>query len=58
MLDEIPQWLVEWQRESTAVEHRLGTLDDVVQTVAFSAEERSRWVSGQCVSASGGFLMW
>ncbi|KAJ9317145.1 hypothetical protein DTO271D3_2435 [Paecilomyces variotii] len=38
MLDEIPQWLVEWQRESTAVEHRLGTLDDVVQIVAFLAE--------------------
>lgn len=38
MLDEIPQWLVEWQRESTLVEHRLGTLDDVVQIVAFLAE--------------------
>ncbi|KAJ9293346.1 hypothetical protein DTO271G3_7842 [Paecilomyces variotii] len=58
MLDEIPEWLVEWQRESTPVEHRLGTLDDVVQIVAFLAEERSRWVSGQCISASGGFVMW
>ncbi|GAD96093.1 short-chain type dehydrogenase, putative [Paecilomyces variotii No. 5] len=58
LLEGIPQSLVEWQKDATPVEHRLGTIDDVVQIVAFLAEERSRWVSGQCISASGGFSMW
>lgn len=58
LLEGIPKSLIQWQKEATPVEHRLGTIDDVVQIVAFLAEERSRWVSGQCISASGGFTMW
>ena len=58
MLDNIPKRLVEIQKEQTPVEHRLGTVDDVAQIVAWLASEDSRWVSGQAFSASGGLEMY
>jgi 3-oxoacyl-[acyl-carrier protein] reductase len=57
MLEGVPQDLVAMQLKLTAVEHRVGTGDDIAGIVAFLASEDSKWVSGQTISASGGFLM-
>ena len=58
VLDGIPKDLIEMQKKSTPVENRLGTTDDIAQIVAFLAEENSRWITGQAISASGGFSMY
>ncbi|KAE8389518.1 hypothetical protein BDV23DRAFT_173094 [Aspergillus alliaceus] len=58
MLDNIPREVVEMQKSATPVEHRLGTIDDVAQIVAWLASEESRWVSGQSIAAAGGFAMY
>lgn len=57
MLDDVPKEIVETQLKTTAVQHRVGTVDDVAKIVAWLAGPDSKWVSGQTVSASGGFLM-
>jgi len=57
MIDKIPKELVERQKAMTAVGNRLGSVEDVALIVAWLAEEQSRWVSGQSISASGGFSM-
>lgn len=56
MLDKIPAEIVEMQKKTTPVENRLGTVQDVASVVAWLAGPESGWVSGQCVSASGGWL--
>ncbi|KAI9708504.1 MAG: hypothetical protein M1820_003965 [Bogoriella megaspora] len=58
MLDQIPKELVDMQKKRTAVEHRIGQPEDVATIVAWLAEEQSRWVSGQTISASGGLSMY
>lgn len=58
VLDGIPQEIVEMQKKSTPVENRLGTTDDIAQIVGFLSEESSRWITGQAISASGGFSMY
>ncbi|KAJ1711965.1 gluconate 5-dehydrogenase [Aspergillus flavus] len=58
LLENIPKELVEMQKSATPVEHRVGTIDDVAQVVAWLASEESRWVSGQAIAASGGFAMY
>lgn len=58
MLDNIPKYIVDMQKAQTAVEKRVGTVDDVAQIVAWLASEESRWVSGQAYSASGGYAMY
>ncbi|KAF2658049.1 NAD(P)-binding protein [Lophiostoma macrostomum CBS 122681] len=57
MLDNVPKDIVDVQLKTTPVEHRAGKPDDIAQIVAWLAEEQSRWISGQTISASGGFLM-
>lgn len=57
MLEKIPKDLVEMQKKVTAVQHRVGKVGDITQVVAWLAEEQSGWISGQCISASGGYLM-
>jgi 3-oxoacyl-[acyl-carrier protein] reductase len=57
MLDNVPKDIVEGQLKITAVEHRVGTPDDIARIVAWLAGEDSKWISGQTISASGGFLM-
>jgi 3-oxoacyl-[acyl-carrier protein] reductase len=57
MLADVSKELVNRQMKATAVEHRLGTVDDIARIVCFLASEDSKWVSGQAISASGGFLM-
>ncbi|MCJ1261116.1 hypothetical protein MMC22_000980 [Lobaria immixta] len=43
---------------ATPVQQRFGTVDDIAQIVAFLAEENSRWITGQAISASGGLAMY
>ena len=58
VLDGIPTEIVEMQKKSTPVENRIGTTDDIAQIVGFLSEESSRWITGQAISASGGFSMY
>lgn len=58
MLDGIPKDRVEMTKKLTPVEYRLGTTDDIAQVVGFLSEESSRWITGQAISASGGFSMY
>jgi len=58
MLEKIPKDIVEGQKKSTPVEQRLGTIDDVAQVVGWLASEESRWITGQVISASGGWAMY
>ena len=58
ILSDIPPELLESTKKATPMERRLGTTDDIAQIVAFLAEERSRWVTGQAISASGGLSMY
>ena len=54
----IPKSVVEMQKSQTPEENWLGKVDDISRIVAFLAEEGSRWVSGQVISASGGWSMY
>ena len=58
LLEGIPREIVDMQKKTTPMENRLGTTDDIAQIVAFLAEENSRWITGQCISASGGYSMY
>ena len=58
ILEKIPPEIVEMQKKTTPVDNRMGTTDDIAQIVGFLAEEGSRWVTGQTISASGGFAMY
>ena len=58
VLQGIPKEVVENQMKNTPMENRLGTTDDVAQIVGWLAEEGSRWVTGQAISASGGNMMY
>ncbi|OAF99675.1 dehydrogenase with different specificitie [Paraphaeosphaeria sporulosa] len=58
MLDDVPQDIVEMQLKTTPVEHRHGTVDDIAQIVAWLSDDSARWVSGQTISASGGYTMY
>ena len=57
MLGDVPKEIVEDQLKQTAVERRVGTVDDISRVVAWLCGEDAKWVSGQTISASGGFLM-
>ena len=58
VLDGIPKEIIEMQKKLTPVENRLGTTDDIAQVAGFLSEEGSRWITGQAISASGGFSMY
>ncbi|EXJ67457.1 uncharacterized protein A1O5_09470 [Cladophialophora psammophila CBS 110553] len=38
----------------TRAEERMGTVDDIADVALLLASEKSRWITGQCISASGG----
>ncbi|OCK90922.1 NAD(P)-binding protein [Cenococcum geophilum 1.58] len=57
MLENIPKDLVELERTMTPVEHRIGKTEDIALVVGWLAEAQSRWISGQTISASGGYTM-
>ncbi|KAK8051722.1 NAD(P)-binding protein [Apiospora rasikravindrae] len=58
MLDKMPAEMVERQRAETPVQNRLGTVEEVARVVAGLAGRDGDWVSGQVVSASGGWAMY
>ena len=58
MLEKIPREIVEMQMVNTPLQNRVGTVDDVAKIVGWLAGEESRWVTGQVISASGGWAMY
>jgi 3-oxoacyl-[acyl-carrier protein] reductase len=58
LMDNIPKDYIEMQKAQTPVQQRIGTVDDIAQVVAWLASEESRWISGQVISASGGWAMY
>jgi 3-oxoacyl-[acyl-carrier protein] reductase len=58
MLANIPEEIVEGQKKATPIENRLGTVEEVAAVVAWLAGNESRWVTGQTISASGGWAMY
>jgi len=58
MLDNIPKEIVEAQKNGTPVEKRIGNTQEVAQVVGWLAGEESGWVTGQAISASGGWAMY
>ncbi|KAK4118442.1 dehydrogenase with different specificitie [Parathielavia appendiculata] len=58
LMENIPKEYIEMQKSQTPVENRIGTVDDIAQIVAWLASEESRWISGQVISASGGWAMY
>jgi len=58
MLDNIPKNIVEGQKKATPMENRVGTVEEVASVVSWLAGEESKWVTGQAISASGGWAMY
>lgn len=58
MLDNIPKQIVDAQKASTPLEHRVGMVGEIAGVVCWLAGEDSRWVTGQTISASGGWAMY
>jgi 3-oxoacyl-[acyl-carrier protein] reductase len=58
MLDNIPKDIVEMQKSQTPVQNRLGTIDEIASVVAWLAGPSSGWITGQVISASGGWAMY
>jgi 3-oxoacyl-[acyl-carrier protein] reductase len=58
MLDNIPKDIIDMQKKLTAVENRLGMPQEVSDIVSWLAGDESSWVSGQAISASGGYAMY
>ncbi|KAH8585546.1 hypothetical protein B0O99DRAFT_530538 [Bisporella sp. PMI_857] len=58
MLNNIPKEIVDKQKSDTPVENRIGTIEEITAVVGWLAGEESRWVTGQTISASGGWAMY
>ncbi|KAG6365500.1 hypothetical protein INS49_007111 [Diaporthe citri] len=58
MLDNIPKEIVEMQKQQTPVQNRLGTIEEIADVVAWLAGPSSAWITGQTISASGGWAMY
>jgi 3-oxoacyl-[acyl-carrier protein] reductase len=58
MLDNIPKDIVEAQKKATPIENRVGTVEEVSRVVGWLASEESGWITGQTISASGGWAMY
>ncbi|KAF7671008.1 nad-binding protein [Alternaria burnsii] len=57
VLENLPEESRDYVLKGTAVEHRVRTANDIAQVVCWIASEDSKWISGQTISASGGFVM-
>lgn len=57
MMDRIPPEIIELQKKTTPLENRVGEPEEVARLTAMVAEPQSGWMTGQAISASGGFLM-
>ena len=58
MLAQVDKKTVDMQKARTSIQNRVGTPQEIAEIVAFLAEERSSWVTGQCISASGGYAVY
>ncbi|ETS74412.1 hypothetical protein PFICI_14278 [Pestalotiopsis fici W106-1] len=58
MLDNIPKEIVDMQKAQTPIQNRLGTIQEVANIVAGLAGKDGAWVTGQVISASGGWAMY
>ncbi|RYP71922.1 hypothetical protein DL771_004525 [Monosporascus sp. 5C6A] len=58
MLDNIPREIVEMQKAATPIENRLGTVEEIANIVAAIAGRDGSWITGQVISASGGWAMY
>ncbi|KAI1801095.1 NAD(P)-binding protein [Daldinia bambusicola] len=58
MLENIPKEIVEAQKASTAVQNRVGTVSEIANIVASLAGKDGAWITGQSISASGGYAMY
>ena len=58
MLDNIPEDIKQRQMVVTPMQRRFGTVQEVAGIVAWLASEDSQWVTGQAISASGGYAMY
>ncbi|KAL1734939.1 hypothetical protein EV714DRAFT_201285 [Schizophyllum commune] len=56
MYDDIPKEMVEAEKQRT-IERRAGRTEDVASIATWLAGDGSRWVTGQTISATGGFVM-
>ncbi|EPY51573.1 3-ketoacyl-acyl carrier protein reductase [Schizosaccharomyces cryophilus OY26] len=50
--------VIQFAKKTTPFENRIGLPSDIAEIVAFLAEDRSRWITGQVISASGGWAMY
>ncbi|KAL6803520.1 NAD(P)-binding protein [Trichoderma sp. SZMC 28012] len=50
------QALKKWLISLTRAEDRVGTVNDIADAVLLLADEKSRWITGQYISASGGIV--
>ncbi|RLL95289.1 hypothetical protein CFD26_102394 [Aspergillus turcosus] len=58
LMDNIPKETIEMQKAQTPIENRVGTVEDIAPVVVWLASEESRWITGQVISASGGWAMY
>ncbi|KAL5362539.1 hypothetical protein BJX96DRAFT_102610 [Aspergillus floccosus] len=58
LMDNIPKETIEMQRSQTPLQNRIGTVEDIAPVVTWLASEESKWITGQVVSASGGWAMY
>lgn len=57
MLDSVSEDIKELQRMQTPVENRFGSVEEIANMVALVASPAASWLTGQCVSVSGGYQM-
>lgn len=57
LAEHLPPGFIEDHAARTPMKNRSGSIDDIAQIVGFLAEERSRWITGQSISATGGYYM-
>lgn len=58
MLDNIPDEIKNTQRDSTPIQKRFGTQEEVAAIVSWLASPEASWTTGQTISASGGWSMY
>lgn len=58
MLDNIPDEIKIPQRDSTPVQKRFGTQEEVAAIASWLASPEASWTTGQTISASGGWSMY
>ncbi|TRM63366.1 hypothetical protein BD626DRAFT_629918 [Schizophyllum amplum] len=57
MFERMPEDILVALKQRTAMQHRVGVPGDVAPIVVWLAQENSRWVTGQTISATGGAEM-